>query len=70
MVWVHRDREASHDADRLPNGNTLGTAWNKIIEIALDGSIVWQMLAPVGGRNHRKFHKAIRIAPDGRVFGG
>ena len=56
--------------DRLPNGNTLGSAGNKLIEIAPDGTIVWQMIAPDGGKSHRKFHKAIRIGADGKVYGG
>lgn len=76
MIWQWRHPEGekalrtNREANRLPNGNTLGTAWNKIIEIAPDGTIVWQMMAPSGGANHRKFHKAIRIAPDGSIFGG
>lgn len=70
IVWSHKDREASHDADRLPNGNTLGTAGDKVIEIAPDGTLLWQMLAPGGGNGPRKFHKAIRIGPDGKAYGG
>ena len=31
---------------------------------------VWQMIAPSGGKNRRKFHKAIRIGLDCRAFGG
>jgi len=72
--WSHpgggRELRTNREANRLPNGNTLGSAGNKLIEIAPDGTIVWQMLAPAGGRNHRKFHKAIRIGADGKVYGG
>ncbi|MDD5312040.1 MAG: aryl-sulfate sulfotransferase [Dehalococcoidia bacterium] len=31
------------DADRLPNGNTLITGTNRIIEVTMDGKIVWQL---------------------------
>ncbi|WP_028583744.1 aryl-sulfate sulfotransferase [Desulfogranum mediterraneum] len=72
--WTHpgggRELRTNREANRLPNGNTLGTAGNKIIEIGPDGTIVWQMLAPAGGKNHRKFHKAIRIGADGKAYGG
>lgn len=72
--WSHPGGEKAlnlnREANRLPNGNTLGSAHNKIIEIAPDGTIVWQMVAPRGGKNPRKFHKAIRIGADGEAYGG
>ncbi|MDP6134823.1 MAG: aryl-sulfate sulfotransferase, partial [Arenicellales bacterium] len=72
--WQHpggrRELRTNRDANRLPNGNTLGTAGNKLIEIAADGTIVWQMMAPNIGENRRKFHKAIRIGINGTSFGG
>lgn len=72
--WTHPDGEralrTNREANRLPNGNTLGSAGDKIIEIAPDGTIVWQMLAPSKGKNPRKFHKAIRIGVDGKAYGG
>jgi hypothetical protein len=72
--WKHpgggRELRTNREANRLPNGNTLGSAGDKLIEIAPDGTIVWQMLAPSGGENHRKFHKAIRIGADGGIYGG
>ncbi len=34
VVWAHRDPEASHDADRLPNGNTLyNLGWRKKVKM-------------------------------------
>lgn len=73
--WSHpggeRELELNREANRLPNGNTLGSAGNKLIEIAPDGTIVWQMIAAGGGdRNPRKFHKAIRRGVDGKAYGG
>ena len=72
--WSHpggsRELRTNREANRLPNGNTLVSAGNKLIEIAGDGTIVWQMLAPKGGKNHRKFHKAIRIGTNGSSYGG
>lgn len=47
IVWYHLDEAASHDSDRLPNGNTLiARTWAKkgekqIIELDRDGNEVW-----------------------------
>ena len=72
--WTHpdgrRELRTNREANRLPNGNTLGSASNKLIEIAPDGTIVWQMVTFGGDRKHRKFHKAIRIGADGKIYGG
>ncbi len=72
--WEHPDGmdqlHTNREANRLPNGNTLGSAGDKLVEIAPDGTLVWQILAPSGGENHRKFHKAILIGVDGKSYGG
>ena len=72
--WEHpigeKELRTNRDANRLPNGNTLGTAANKIIEISPKGQIVWQILTLGGTKNRRKFHKAIRIGPNGQAYGG
>jgi predicted Rdx family selenoprotein len=72
--WTHpagrKELRTNREANRLPNGNTLGSASNKLIEIAPDGTIVWQMITSGGDGNHRKFHKAIRIGTNGQVYGG
>lgn len=47
VVWSHLDSGASHDADRLPNGNTLYVrGWvnkgdNHVVEIDPQGNTVW-----------------------------
>jgi hypothetical protein len=47
LVWQHKDAEVSHDADRLPNGNTLYVrGWaakggNHVVEVDPMGGIVW-----------------------------
>ena len=47
VVWEHEDPGASHDADRLPNGNTLyNLGWSAkgedvVREIDPNGKIVW-----------------------------
>ena len=41
VVRSYLDEKVSHDADRLPNGNTLITDASKIAEISPDGEIVW-----------------------------
>jgi hypothetical protein len=47
VVWqtmgFQQNETPVRDANRLPNGNTLITCSNKIIEITPEGKIVWQM---------------------------
>jgi len=52
VVWSHLDKEVSHDADRLPNGNTLYVFGNKdkksdaqVKEVSSSGKIVWTWYA-------------------------
>lgn len=52
VVWSHMDKKVSHDADRLPNGNTLyvfGKEDKKkdaqVKEVNADGKIVWSWYA-------------------------
>ena len=51
IVWRHLTKAVSHDADRLPGGNTLYTfAWEdkgdpEVTEITPDGTVVWQWIA-------------------------
>ena len=51
IVWRHLTKTVSHDADRLPGGNTLYTfAWEnkgapEVTEITPDGTVVWQWIA-------------------------
>jgi hypothetical protein len=61
------------DANRLPNGNILITSANRLLEINANGQVVWQMTHPKISDEVEKgshFYKAIRIAPDGTVYGG
>jgi len=48
VVWSYLDSRVSHDADRLPNGNTLVVFGGfdakddcQIMEISREGAIVW-----------------------------
>ena len=98
--WAHPEgrkaMDVNRDANRLPNGNTLGTTADRIIEVSADGEIVWQLHAPESGsgktagkgrgragsnkragkgkhvqqQTEKKFHKVIRLSPDGKIFGG
>lgn len=73
--WGHplgpRTLDVNRDANRLPNGNSLFVAADRIIEVAADGTIVWEVVvSSTNFRNTKQFHKAIRIGPDGTVFGG
>lgn len=72
--WSHPDgkraMKTNREANRLPNGNTLVSSRDRLYEVTRDGEIVWQVNAPSGGKNRRKFHKAIRIGPDGTTHGG
>ena len=48
IVWQSRNFPQAYspirDADRLPNGNTLITAVNRIVEITPDGTLAWRLL--------------------------
>jgi len=56
------------DANRLPNGNTLITASDRIIEVTPDGQVVWQFRLAAGpftdstSASSRGFYKAERIS--------
>ncbi len=67
-LWLIRD------ANRLPNGNTLITSNNRLIEVDAAGEVVWQLLnTKVRADRDDKaisFYKATRIGPDGRAYGG
>jgi hypothetical protein len=76
VVWQWRPTDGVHkafnrDANRLPNGNTLVTTANQIIEVNHTGVIVWQLDGPekTDDGDLRVFHKAVRRSPDGRTFG-
>lgn len=52
IVWFYADEKISHDADRLPNGNTLYVFGNEdkvddaqVKEVSKDGEIVWAWYA-------------------------
>ncbi|MDY7001825.1 MAG: aryl-sulfate sulfotransferase [Thermodesulfobacteriota bacterium] len=68
--WEHpKGLKTIRDCNRLPNGNTLITGANKIVEVAPDGEIVWEIRAP-RSRMDKPFHRAIKIGPDGTLYGG
>lgn len=45
VLWEAKDLPNAHDADRLPNGNTLVTLRHKgaVVELDRDGKVVWQL---------------------------
>jgi hypothetical protein len=47
IVWryplLERSEYPARDADRLPNGNTLITAADRILEVTPDKEVVWQL---------------------------
>ena len=45
IVWQATNLPNVHDADRLPNGNTLVTLRNKgvVMEVDRDGKTIWQL---------------------------
>lgn len=64
-------RAYNRDANRLPNGNTLVTTANQIIEVTSDGTVVWKLNGAYRSStgDPRVFHKAIRRGEDGRSHG-
>jgi len=80
IVWQWRHPEGTvavahiRDTNRLPNGNTLIVEVNKLIEVAPNGDIVWQLRVPSIDHDSRfnpakSLYKAQRIAPNRDVFG-
>ena len=73
IVWRHLTEKVSHDADRLPSGNTLYTfAWEgesdpQVTEITPDGTIVWQWAAKgphhAGSAQTPGLHRTGRLRP-------
>jgi hypothetical protein len=45
VVWEAKGMNSAHDADRLPNGNTLVTLRSKgsVLELDRDGKVVWEL---------------------------
>ena len=41
ILWQHQSEAGAIAADRLPNGNTLITTWNQILEVTPAGKQVW-----------------------------
>lgn len=73
--WSHPDGDSglgvNREANRLPNGNTLGSSANKIYEVTPSGEIVWELHAPtMSSTSGKVFHKAIRKGLDGSIHGG
>ncbi len=65
IVWQFAmPRQLVRDADRLPNGNTLIVGATKIVEVTVEGKIVWQlglkMIIEKNDAPARGFYKAQR----------
>jgi len=65
VVWSYLDKQVTHDADRLPNGNVLVTGTTKLLEFTPNGELVWRLNLDVTFRNRRQapalgFYKAQR----------
>lgn len=73
VVWQYTIQNGQswpvRDANRLPNGNTLITESDRIIEVTKDGQVVWQFMMATGpftdesARANKGFYKAERISP-------
>ncbi len=79
IVWrytlLDRNEYPARDADRLPNGNTLITAADRILEVTPDKEVVWQLrlkdviFTDRQSAQTRGFYKAERVS-DGLISGG
>lgn len=76
VVWtwdpIVADMGELRDANRLANGNTLVTGAWALVEIDPSGAVLWQLRANgerQEGSSHKPLFKAVRIAPDGTVYG-
>jgi predicted Rdx family selenoprotein len=65
VVWQYLTSKIDHDADRLPNGNTLITGTTAIVEVTPQSEIVWQLrmqgVTPEQISTGTAFYKAERI---------
>lgn len=69
-MWEHpKGLNTIRDCNRLPNGNTLITGADKIVEVSPAGEIVWEIHAP-RTRMDKPFHRTIKIGTDGKIYGG
>lgn len=61
----------NREANRLPNGNTLVTTANQLVEVTADGTVVWVLngASRSSTGDSRVFHKAIRLGDDGKIYG-
>lgn len=61
----------NRDANRLPNGNTLVTTANQLVEVTADGTVAWVLngASRSSTGDPRVFHKAIRLGEDGKIYG-
>ena len=73
-IWVpsagRENPQILPDSDRLHNSNALVTVQDRILEVAPDGTIVWQLWASAMKKHRRQFHKAVRICQNTRAYGG
>jgi len=64
------------DVNRLPNGNTLVTSTEAVLELDPTGTVIWRLdanldlLDPNAPADLRPFYKASLVTPDGTVYGG
>ena len=80
ILWrytlLDRNDYPARDADRLPNGNTLITAADRILEVTPDKEIVWELrlkdviFTDRQDSQTRGFYKAERVSDDGVISGG
>ncbi len=69
IIWQFmmpgQDNWPVRDANRLPNGNTLITGLNRIVEVTPQGEVVWRLTLGevVTHDSGRGFYKAERISP-------
>lgn len=77
IVWQWRPSkdgfllQYNREANRLPNGNTLVTTGNQVVEVTQSGEVVWKLngASRTSVGDLRVFHKAIRRGLDGKIYG-
>lgn len=75
VVWkfAHPDVTGVRDIDRLPGGNTLITAKDRIVEVDPKGNLLWQWTLPnppdksLSWNELHPLMSVVRVPPDGRV---
>ncbi len=72
VLWEFQFNDGAIACDRLPNGNTLITGWNQLIEVTREGKTVWNYTNAQGGGFRYAYrlrnHHILAVSASGQVI--